>query len=66
MKLVNLLSKTMIIMSIMMVLIATNKYYFDSYPNQGTLLFSKFEFFIKPDLRDLSFLTGGLMQFFIK
>ena len=33
---------------------------------QGTLLFSKFEFFIKPDLRDLSFLTGGLMQFFYK
>ena len=34
--------------------------------SQGSLLFSKFEFSIKPDLRDLSFLKGGLMQFFYK
>ena len=33
---------------------------------QGSLLFSKFEFSIKPDLRDLSFSYGGLRQFFIK
>ena len=37
-----------------------------SYWRQGSLLFSKFEFSIKPDLRGLSFLWGGLMQFFIK
>ena len=34
--------------------------------SQGSLLFSKFEFSIKPDLRDLSFSYGGLRQFFIK
>ena len=33
---------------------------------QGSLLFSKFEFSIKPDLRGLSFSQCGLMQFLIK
>ena len=33
---------------------------------QGSQLFSKFEFSIKPDLRDLSLSYGGLVQFFIK
>ena len=34
--------------------------------NRGLYYFQNSSFFIKPDLRDLSFLTGGLMQFFIK
>ena len=32
--------------------------------NRGLYYFQNSSFFIKPDLRDLSFLTGGLMQFF--
>ena len=31
---------------------------------RGLYYFQNSSFFIKPDLRDLSFLTGGLMQFF--
>ena len=40
--------------------------YYNHFLDQGSLLFSKFEFSIKPDSRGLSFLQGGLMQFFIK
>ena len=39
---------------------------FCQWTRQGSLLFSKFEFSVKPDLRDLSFSYGGLRQFFIK